>query len=87
MPTVSKFKLALLATTAVIAFGSISFAQTATEKSTIAAPVTDPAAKADPDMARVLAALAELGPEADRDAHGLGSTETVFRHRRGEEGN
>ena len=63
MPTISKFKLALLATTAAIAFTGVAHAQTATEKSTISAPVTDPAAKADPDMAKVLAALGELGPK------------------------
>lgn len=55
-------KAILLATTAVTATVSISHAQT-TEKSTTAAPMPDPAAKADPDMAKVLAALQELGPK------------------------
>jgi acetyl esterase len=63
VPANSKFKLVLLATTALIMFGSASNAQTPTEKSTLAAPVADPAAKADPDMAKVLAALNELGPK------------------------
>lgn len=64
MPTISPFKLALLATTALIVFSSAaSYAQTPTEKSTISAPATDPAAKADPDMAKVLAALDALGPK------------------------
>jgi hypothetical protein len=64
VPTASKLRFALLPTTAVIAFSSVTLAQTATEKSTIAAPVSGPAAKADPDMAKVLAALAELGPKS-----------------------
>lgn len=34
-----------------------------TQNSTLTAPVTDPAAKADPDMAKVLKALADLGPK------------------------
>ena len=63
MPAISKFKLAFLATTALIAFAGGASAQTLTERSTISAPVTDPAAKADPDMAKVLAALGELGPK------------------------
>jgi acetyl esterase len=63
MPAISKFKLAFLATTALIAFAGGASAQTLTEKSTISAPVADPAAKADPDVAKVLAALGELGPK------------------------
>jgi acetyl esterase len=63
MPVTSKFKLALLATTALMVFSGVASAQTPTEKSTISAPVADPAAKADPDMAKVLAALNELGPK------------------------
>jgi acetyl esterase len=63
MPATSKFKLALLATTALLAFSSVATAQAPTEKSTISAPVADPAAKTDPDMAKVLAALNELGPK------------------------
>jgi acetyl esterase len=58
-----KSRLALLATSALIAFSSVAGAQTSTEKSTISTPVADPAAKADPDMAKVLAALNELGPK------------------------
>jgi acetyl esterase len=63
MPATSKFNLALLTTSALIAFNGVVSAQTPTEKSTISAPVADPAAKADPDMAKVLAALNELGPK------------------------
>src|SRR5471032_1056340 len=63
MPATSKFKLALLATTALLAFSGVANAQAPTEKSTISAPVADPAAKTDPDMAKVLAALNELGPK------------------------
>jgi acetyl esterase len=63
MSAASKFKLAVLATSALIAFGGVAGAQSPTEKSTISAPVADPAAKADPDMAKVLAALNELGPK------------------------
>ena len=64
MQAFSKFNIALLATTALIAFGNTSNAQAPTEKSTISSPAADPAAKADPDMAKVLAALGELGPKA-----------------------
>ena len=59
----SNIKIALLATTALIAMSNVSFAQAPTEKSTVAAPMTDPTAKADPDMAKVLGALKELGPK------------------------
>jgi acetyl esterase len=59
----SKFRLALFATTALMASDGVSIAQTPTEKSTVSAPAVDPAAKADPDMAKVLAALNELGPK------------------------
>ena len=64
MTALSKMKLVLLAITAVS--GSISNAQTSSEtspgeKSAIA--VADPSAKADPDMAKVLAVLNELGPK------------------------
>lgn len=55
-------KALLLATTALVATVNISHAQS-TEKATVATPAPDPAAKADPDMAKVLAALQELGPK------------------------
>jgi acetyl esterase len=61
MRTNSKLRLVLLATTALMAFDGASIAQTAVEKSAVSAPAVDPAAKADPDMAKVLAALNELG--------------------------
>jgi acetyl esterase len=63
MPAPSKFKLALLATSALIAFNSVAGAQTPPEKSAISAPMADPAAKVDPGMAKVLAALNALGPK------------------------
>jgi acetyl esterase len=63
LPASSKLKFVLFATTVLIAFGGATNAQTAPEKSTVAAPAPDPAAKADPDMAKVLAALNELGPK------------------------
>jgi acetyl esterase len=68
MTALSKFKLVLLATTALMVSGSISNAQTSSErspaeKSAIAKPVADPSAKADPDMAKVLAVLNKLGPK------------------------
>jgi acetyl esterase len=56
------FKALLLATTTLTAAVGVSHAQT-TEKATVAAPMPNPAAKADPDMAKVLAALQELGPK------------------------
>lgn len=67
MTALSKFKLVLLATTALMVSGSISNAQTSSErspgeKSAIAKPVADPSARADPDMAKVLAVLNKLGP-------------------------
>jgi acetyl esterase len=66
MPAISNFRLVLLATTALMVSGSLSNAQTSSEKSqgdksAIATPVADPAVKADPDMAKVLAALDQLG--------------------------
>lgn len=63
MRTISTCKIVLLATTAAIAFSGAVNAQSTTEKSTVTAPVADPAAKADPDMAKVLAALNALGPK------------------------
>ena len=63
MQTVSKLATILLATMAIITAGHGARAQTVTEKSTVSTPVADPAAKADPDMAKVLAALAALGPK------------------------
>src|SRR5450755_1531074 len=69
MTALSKFKLVLLATTALMVSGSISNAQTSSErspgeKSAIAKPVADPSARSDPDMAKVLAVLYKLGPAA-----------------------
>jgi acetyl esterase len=68
MAAPSKFRLVLLATTALLVSGSISNAQTSSEKSpaeksAVAKPVADPSAKTDPDMAKVLAALNQLGPK------------------------
>ena len=68
MTALSKFKLVLLATTALMVSGSISNAQTSSEnssgeKSANTTPVAGPAAKADPDMAKVLAVLNKLGPK------------------------
>jgi acetyl esterase len=63
----SLLRLALLATVLLVSV-SISIAQTSSEKSSgqkssISTPVADPSAKADPDMAKVLAALNQLGPK------------------------
>jgi acetyl esterase len=58
-----KLTLSLLATSALVLLVNPLLAQTPTEKLTVAAPVANPAAKADPDMAMVLNALAELGPK------------------------
>jgi acetyl esterase len=55
-------KALLLATTTLTVTVGGSLAQT-TEKATISTPALDPAAKADPDMAKVLAALQALGPK------------------------
>jgi acetyl esterase len=55
-------KVLLLATTSMFAAINVSSAQT-TEKTTVSTPTPDPAAKADPDMAKVLAALQALGPK------------------------
>src|ERR1700761_1542389 len=68
MPAISNPRIILLATTAIIALGQPCRAQTAsgqneTAKSTVAAPAPDAAAKTDPDMAKVLAALRELNPQ------------------------
>ncbi|WP_210245422.1 alpha/beta hydrolase [Tardiphaga sp. vice304] len=63
MASFPTLRIALLATTAIVASGGALFAQTPTEKTTISAPVADPAARADPDMAKVLAALGELQPK------------------------
>jgi hypothetical protein len=68
MTALSKLKLVLFAATALMVSGSISNAQTSSEtspgeKSSIAEPLADPSAKADPDMAKVLAVLNELGPK------------------------
>lgn len=63
MPTYKTLTIALLVTTTLVAMSSASFAQAPTEKSTISAPVANPAAKADPDMAKVLEALQALGPK------------------------
>ncbi|WP_210247748.1 alpha/beta hydrolase [Tardiphaga sp. vice154] len=63
MSTFNPFKAAMLATSAMIAMTNLSHAQSPTEKSTTTAPVADTAAKADPDMAKVLAALHALGPK------------------------
>jgi acetyl esterase len=66
MPAMSNFRLFLLAATALMVSGSISNAQTSSEKfpgekSAIPTPAADPSVKADPDMAKVLAALNQLG--------------------------
>lgn len=63
MPSFQKLQIALLATTAIVAFGGVSHAQMTTEKSTVSASVANPAAKADPDMAKVLTALDSLHPK------------------------
>jgi acetyl esterase len=68
MRVISNFKLALFATAAVIGLGGVAGAQTPADKSSATAPVAEPAAKADsnkadPDMAKVLAALNALGPK------------------------
>jgi acetyl esterase len=63
MTAFAKLRIVLLATTAIVAFGGASHAQMTTEKSTVSAPVAAPAAKADPDMAKVLAALDALHPK------------------------
>lgn len=65
MSTLPTLRVLLLATTAMVAFGGVSHAQTQTmpDKSAVSAPMADPAAKADPDMAKVLAALGELNPK------------------------
>ena len=59
----SKFRLALLATAAVMAFGNLAAAQTPPQQPAMAAPAADPAATAEPDMAKVLAALNALAPK------------------------
>lgn len=58
-----KLRIALLATTSIVAFSCVSHAQTTTEKSTVSTPAADPATKADPDMGKVIAALSELHPK------------------------
>ena len=64
MASFPKIRIAFIATTAIVTFSGFSHAQTTTtEKATISTPVTDPATKADPDMAKVLAALNELHPK------------------------
>jgi acetyl esterase/lipase len=68
MSAMSKFRFVLLATTALMVSGGISNAQTSSEKSrgeksAIATPVADPSMRADSDMAKVLAALSDLGPK------------------------
>jgi ABC-type oligopeptide transport system substrate-binding subunit len=66
MPATPKFRFVLLATTALMVCGSPSKAQTASEKSPgekSATATANPSAKADPDMAKVLAALNQLGPK------------------------
>ena len=64
MASFAKLRIALIASTAIVSFSGVSHAQTTTtEKTTISTPVTDPAAKADPDMAKVLTALDELHPK------------------------
>lgn len=63
MTSFKTLKIALLATSAFIVMGSAGDAQTTTEKSAIATPAADPAAKVDPDMAKVLGALQALGPK------------------------
>ncbi len=66
MPATPKFRFVLLATTALMVCGSPSKAQTSGEKSPgekSATATANPSAKADPDMAKVLAALNQLGPK------------------------
>jgi acetyl esterase len=68
MIALSKFRLVVLATAALLVCAGISNAQTAGEKpsgeeSATAKPAADPSAKPDPDMAKVLAALNQLGPK------------------------
>ena len=63
MTSFKTLKIALLATSAFIVMGSAGDAQTTTEKSAIATPAVDPAAKVDPDMAKVLGALQALVPK------------------------
>jgi acetyl esterase len=57
---VTKIVAIFLATSAVITIGNIANAQTAAEKPAISSSTADPAAKSDPDMAKVLAALNDL---------------------------
>ena len=63
MTALSKFRLVVLAATALLVSASISNAQTSGEKPAAAKPAAEPSAKADPDMAKVLAALNQLGPK------------------------
>lgn len=57
----SKFKLILLSTAAVVALGGTVAAQTAAQNpAAMSATQSDPAAKADPDMGKVLSTLAAL---------------------------
>jgi acetyl esterase len=68
MTALSKLKLILVAITALMFSDSTSNAQTSSErpageKSAIAKPAADPSAKADPDMAKVLAILNKLAPK------------------------
>lgn len=63
MNAVSKTVATLLATSALVAFSGIANAQTPVEKPAISSSTADPQAKADPDMAKVLAALNDLHPK------------------------
>jgi acetyl esterase len=60
---VTKIVAIFLATSALITIGNIANAQTAAEKPAISSSTADPQAKADPDMAKVLAALNDLHPK------------------------
>jgi hypothetical protein len=68
MTALSKLKLVLVATTVLMVSDNISNGQTSSERSAgetsaIAKPAADPSAKADPDMAKVLAILNKLAPK------------------------
>jgi acetyl esterase len=63
MRAVSKIVATLLATSALIAFGGFANAQAPADKPAITSSTADPSAKADPDMAKVLAALNDLHPK------------------------
>lgn len=62
MRTYPTLRMALLATTALMAMSPAGHAQI-TEKTTLTATAADPSAQADADMAKVLGALTALGPK------------------------